>query len=205
MGYGLREWEGVLATCRPPTLCSKIDSCARKQQRCASCTYSWATKGRKIYRSLRLSRAARKNRRDVLDVTTSGQSDVVITRYGKPVTVMIRYEDSLAIRDELLRVCAEESEAFQTMLASEAVLARDWNTPEEDDAWADLWGSCSPDRSASAEIVYACAAMKANRSSNDMSAAHTVIASCSAWLNAAPAYVRIDASSAPATPLSPLR
>ena len=84
------------------------------------------------------SRAARKNRRDVLDVTTSGQSDVVITRYEKPVTVMIRYEGYLAIRDELLRVRAEESEAFQTMLASEAVLARDWNTPEEDDAWADL-------------------------------------------------------------------
>ena len=29
-------------------------------------------------------------------------------------------------------------EAFQTMLASEAVLARDWNLPEEDLAWADL-------------------------------------------------------------------
>ena len=84
------------------------------------------------------SRAARENWRDVLDATTSGQSDVVITRYGKPVTVMIRYEGYLAIRDELLRVRAEESEAFQTMLASEAVLARDWNTPEEDDAWADL-------------------------------------------------------------------
>jgi len=32
----------------------------------------------------------------------------------------------------------EASEAFQTMLASEEVLARDWNTPEEDEAWADL-------------------------------------------------------------------
>jgi hypothetical protein len=30
------------------------------------------------------------------------------------------------------------SEAFQTMLVSEAVLARDWNLPEEDLAWADL-------------------------------------------------------------------
>ncbi len=29
-------------------------------------------------------------------------------------------------------------EAFETMIASEAVLARDWNRPEEDDAWADL-------------------------------------------------------------------
>lgn len=30
------------------------------------------------------------------------------------------------------------SEAFQTMLASEVVLARDWNRPEENLAWADL-------------------------------------------------------------------
>ncbi|MBM4030384.1 MAG: DUF2281 domain-containing protein [Planctomycetes bacterium] len=33
---------------------------------------------------------------------------------------------------------AATSEAFQTMLASEEVLARDWDTPEEDEAWADL-------------------------------------------------------------------
>jgi hypothetical protein len=30
------------------------------------------------------------------------------------------------------------SEAFQTMLASEQVLRRDWDRPEEDAAWADL-------------------------------------------------------------------
>jgi len=30
------------------------------------------------------------------------------------------------------------SEAFQTMLASEAVLRRDWDRPEEDTAWASL-------------------------------------------------------------------
>lgn len=30
------------------------------------------------------------------------------------------------------------SEGFQTMLASELVLSQDWNTPEEDEAWADL-------------------------------------------------------------------
>jgi hypothetical protein len=32
----------------------------------------------------------------------------------------------------------EGSSAFQTMLASEAVLRRDWERPEEDAAWADL-------------------------------------------------------------------
>ena len=30
------------------------------------------------------------------------------------------------------------SEAFQTMLASEAVLRRDWDRPEEDEAWSHL-------------------------------------------------------------------
>lgn len=30
------------------------------------------------------------------------------------------------------------SEAFQTMLASESVLKRDWERPEEDLAWANL-------------------------------------------------------------------
>jgi hypothetical protein len=29
-------------------------------------------------------------------------------------------------------------ETFQTMLASEQVLRRDWDTPEEDAAWGDL-------------------------------------------------------------------
>jgi hypothetical protein len=48
--------------------------------------------------------------------------------------------------DELIEVSVSHrrirpkplSEAYQTMLASEAVLSRDWDTPEEDEAWADL-------------------------------------------------------------------
>ncbi len=31
-----------------------------------------------------------------------------------------------------------KSEAYQTMLASENVLKADWDSPEEDEAWADL-------------------------------------------------------------------
>ena len=31
-----------------------------------------------------------------------------------------------------------QASALQTMIASEAVLARDWDTPEEDAAWAHL-------------------------------------------------------------------
>jgi hypothetical protein len=31
-----------------------------------------------------------------------------------------------------------ETETFDGLLASEPVIARDWNTPEEDEAWANL-------------------------------------------------------------------
>ena len=84
------------------------------------------------------SRSARKNWRDLLDSAIAGHTDIVITRYGKPVTAMIRYEDYVALQDELVKLRAQQSEAYQTMLASESVLAREWNSPEEDEAWADL-------------------------------------------------------------------
>ena len=50
-------------------------------------------------------------------------------------------EDKLAVVYQLVDRLAqggEMSESFRTMLASEAVLSRDWNRPEEDAAWADL-------------------------------------------------------------------
>lgn len=84
------------------------------------------------------SRSAREQWRDLLDATTSGLTDVVITRYGKPVTAMIRYEDYEAIHAELLRLRQEKLELLQTMLASEEMLRREWDSPEEDAAWADL-------------------------------------------------------------------
>lgn len=84
------------------------------------------------------SRKARAHWRDLLDDATAGQADVVITRYGKPVTAMIRYEDYVALHEELLRLRAARRESYQTQLASEAVLAREWDTAEEDAAWADL-------------------------------------------------------------------
>lgn len=31
-----------------------------------------------------------------------------------------------------------KSEGFQTMLASEIILSKDWDSPEEDEAWANL-------------------------------------------------------------------
>lgn len=37
----------------------------------------------------------------LLETTASGETDIVITRAGEPMTVMIRYEDYLAVLDEL--------------------------------------------------------------------------------------------------------
>ncbi len=45
---------------------------------------------------------------------------------------------SYLVDRETAQLPTEMSEAFQTMLASEAVLRRDWDLPEEDLAWADL-------------------------------------------------------------------
>jgi prevent-host-death family protein len=84
------------------------------------------------------SREARENWRDTLDTATRGDADVIITRYGKPVTAMIRYEDYVNLRTELQALRRQRVEAYQAMLASEEVLRRAWDTPEEDAAWADL-------------------------------------------------------------------
>ena len=50
-------------------------------------------------------------------------------------------EEKLAVVYEFVNRLAKDremSEGFKTMLASEAVLRRDWDRPEEDAAWADL-------------------------------------------------------------------
>jgi len=49
--------------------------------------------------------------------------------------------DKLAVVLDFVSYLAErqsESEAFQTMLASQAVLRRDWERAEEEAAWASL-------------------------------------------------------------------
>lgn len=91
------------------------------------------------------SNQARNNWRELLDRVLINDTDVVITRYNKPVVTVVAYEDYLLIQDELLKRRAEreakkriDASALATMIASEQVLARDWNTPEEDEAWANL-------------------------------------------------------------------
>ncbi len=49
--------------------------------------------------------------------------------------------EKLEIVSDFVSYLAEHQQdvnSSETMLASESVLARDWNRPEEDDAWADL-------------------------------------------------------------------
>jgi len=49
--------------------------------------------------------------------------------------------EKLEIVSDFISYLAErqqEVNSSETMVASELVLARDWNRPEEDDAWADL-------------------------------------------------------------------
>ncbi|MFQ5420609.1 MAG: type II toxin-antitoxin system prevent-host-death family antitoxin [Anaerolineae bacterium] len=92
------------------------------------------------------SNQARNHWREMLDMAlTADDIDVIITRYNKPVVAVVAYEDYLAVQDELTKRRAErrarrlaKAETLATMFASERALAREWNTPEEDEAWADL-------------------------------------------------------------------
>ncbi len=52
--------------------------------------------------------------------------------------VVYDFVSYLVEREQLQFNVLTKSDAFQTMLASEAVLRRDWDTPEEDAAWAHL-------------------------------------------------------------------
>ena len=53
----------------------------------------------------------------------------------------VKEGDIFLIREEEGRIVCEKisiSSSFQMMQASERVLSRDWDTPEEDEAWKDL-------------------------------------------------------------------
>lgn len=50
--------------------------------------------------------------------------------------ILLRYDYIDDIVFTFKRVA--RSESFQTMLLSEDILRKDWNTPEEDEAWAHL-------------------------------------------------------------------
>ncbi|MFZ5880398.1 MAG: DUF2281 domain-containing protein [Chloroflexota bacterium] len=58
--------------------------------------------------------------------------DKLVEVYDFIVFLSTREPSNVTLRE------AGMSYALDTMLASENVLARDWDTPEEDAAWADL-------------------------------------------------------------------
>jgi len=62
------------------------------------------------------SRQARTDLRDLLDRVFSGNADIVIERYGKPVAVMIPFEDYEEIREELedLRTGRRVAKIYET-------------------------------------------------------------------------------------------
>jgi hypothetical protein len=52
--------------------------------------------------------------------------------------VVYDFVSYLADREERQTDIEDTAEAWQTMLAAEAVLRRDWERPEEDRAWAEF-------------------------------------------------------------------
>ena len=61
------------------------------------------------------SNTARTQWRDIMDTATSGEVDVVVERYGKPMVAVIAYNDFLDLQDELddLRAGRRAVEAYE--------------------------------------------------------------------------------------------
>lgn len=78
------------------------------------------------------SSQARNHWREMLDMVLVGDTDVVITRYNKPMVTLLAYEDYLDIQHELARQHAVRKVMRQvtadspaTMLATEGLLAQE--------------------------------------------------------------------------------
>jgi len=90
------------------------------------------------------SNQARNNWREMLDTVVVSGVDVVITRYNQPIAAVVSYEDYVAMANQLAEMRTERAkqralaESRATFLASEQVLAREWESPEEDEAWTNL-------------------------------------------------------------------
>lgn len=90
--------------------------------------------------------------RAVFDEVAGEGVEYVLTRSDRPEVVMIRYDEFIELlagreREEITQHAMHQlqqlregasSDAYLTMLASEQVLRQDWDSPEEDAAWADL-------------------------------------------------------------------
>ena len=69
------------------------------------------------------SREARQKWRDLLDAAYTGTTDTVIERNGKPIAVLIPYEDYLAIEETLdeLRAARRATELYEAAKRSPAL------------------------------------------------------------------------------------
>jgi len=90
--------------------------------------------------------------RAVFDEVAAEGVEYVLTRSNRPEVVMIRYDEFVELlkgqqREEALQPTthqlqqlheASSHDAYMTMLASEQVLRQDWDSSEEDAAWANL-------------------------------------------------------------------
>ncbi len=47
------------------------------------------------------SNTARQKLRDLLDDAMTGDADVIVTRYGKPIVAVIPYQDYISLQEEL--------------------------------------------------------------------------------------------------------
>jgi PHD/YefM family antitoxin component YafN of YafNO toxin-antitoxin module len=61
------------------------------------------------------SNTARTQWRDIMDTASSGNADVVVERYGKPMVAVIAYDDFVALQDQLddLRAARRAAEAYE--------------------------------------------------------------------------------------------
>jgi prevent-host-death family protein len=73
------------------------------------------------------SREARQKWRDLLDAAYTGSTDTVIERNGKPIAVLIPYEDYLAIEETLdeLRAARRAKELYEAA-KQDAALGRSY-------------------------------------------------------------------------------
>jgi len=84
----------------------------------------------------RFRRSGRPNNAAEITATSASGSTQIIISVAPPSGVAIYVAELFGA--SLVRAEKPLSEAYQTMLASEAVLSRDWDRPEEDEAWANL-------------------------------------------------------------------
>ncbi|MEW5767231.1 MAG: hypothetical protein AB1797_06330 [bacterium] len=71
-------------------------------------------------------------------LTIARITDTLLTLPAEKLAVVYDFVSYLSEREHRLASLEKDTGAIACMLASEAVLRRDWDRPEEDAAWANL-------------------------------------------------------------------